>query len=181
MCLLLDHGLRASEVADLQVTDLDLIWELLRFYRWKVAMSQTHRLTGDTVRATKQYVDASDAPAVGQLLRTTERPRSSELGETISIQGLRDRVQILGARVGVVGLSLHLRYQNIVDGSQTCGRLLPGCTLEEAQQCTKTYRRLSRTPKPCAPTFGASTTPKSVNVCRCAPSWPVAKHARIPR
>lgn len=107
MCLLLDHGLRVSEVADLQVTDLDLSRGLLRFYRRKVAMSQTHRLTSDTLRAAKCYLDAGDAPAVGQLLRTTQRPRSSELGGTISIQGLRDRVRILGARVGVEGLSPH--------------------------------------------------------------------------
>ena len=73
MCLLLDHGLRVSEVADLQVTDLDLSRGLLRFYRRKVAVSQTHRLTSDTLRAAKCYLDAGDAPAVGQLLRTAQR------------------------------------------------------------------------------------------------------------
>lgn len=107
MCLLLDHGLRVSEVADLQVSDLDLSRGLLRFYRRKVAMSQTHRLTSDAARAAKHYVDAGDAPAVGQLLRTTERPRSPILGGSISIQGLRDRVRVLGARVGVENVSPH--------------------------------------------------------------------------
>lgn len=84
MCLLLDHGLRVSEVADLQVTDLDLSRELFRFYRRKVAVSQTHWLTSDTLRAAKCYLNAGDVPAVGQLLRTTQRPRSSEIGGTIS-------------------------------------------------------------------------------------------------
>lgn len=107
MCLLLDHGLRVSEVADLQVSDLDLGRGLLRFFRRKVAMSQTHRLTSDTLRAATRYVDAGDAPAAGQLLRGTERPRSSRLGGSISIQGLRDRVRILGAQIGVERLSPH--------------------------------------------------------------------------
>jgi integrase len=107
MCLLLDHGLRVSEVADLQVTDLDLSRGLLRFYRRKVAMSQTHRLTSDTLQAARRYVDAGDAPAISQLLRAAARPRSVQLGGMISIQGLRDRVRVLGAQVGVQGLSPH--------------------------------------------------------------------------
>ncbi|NTW97202.1 MAG: site-specific integrase, partial [Oscillochloris sp.] len=107
MCLLLDHGLRVSELADLQVADLDLGQGMLRFYRRKVDATQTHRLTGDTLRAARRYVEAGDAPEAGQLLRTTERPRSPQLGAGISIQGLRDRVRILGARAGVAGLSPH--------------------------------------------------------------------------
>jgi integrase len=107
MCLLLDHGLRVSEVADLQVTDLDLDRGLLRFYRRKVALSQIHRLTSDTARAARLYVESGDVPAAGQLLRTIQRPRSSELGGTISAQGLRDRVRILGTQVGVAKLSPH--------------------------------------------------------------------------
>lgn len=107
MCLLLDHGLRVSEVADLQVTDLDLSRGLLRFYRRKVALTQTHRLSSDTLHAMRRYADAGDAPAVGQLLRTTLGPGATELGGGISAQGLRDRVRILGVRVGVAGLSPH--------------------------------------------------------------------------
>lgn len=87
MFLLLDHGLRVSEAADLQVTDLDISRGLLRFYRRKVAMSQTHRLSIDTLHAAKNYLDARAAPAVGQLLRTVQRPRSSELGGAISMSG----------------------------------------------------------------------------------------------
>jgi len=107
MTLLLDLGLRISEVTDLQVRDLDLARGVLRFYRRKVALTQTHRLTRDTLRAATRYVDAGDAPASGQLLRRTTRAHAVELGGTISIQGLRDRVRILGRRVGIVGLSPH--------------------------------------------------------------------------
>jgi integrase len=107
MCLLLDHGLRVSEVADLQVADLDLCAGLLRFYRRKVALTQTHRLTADTLCAARRYVEAGDAPSAGQLLRTSAGPRSPELGGGVSVQGLRDRVRVLGERVGAPCLSPH--------------------------------------------------------------------------
>ncbi|PDV98963.1 tyrosine-type recombinase/integrase [Candidatus Chloroploca asiatica] len=107
MCLLLDHGLRVSEVADLQVRDLDLERGLLRFYRRKVDATQTHRLTGDTLRAVRRYAAAGDLRTEGQVLRATTGPRAVNLGGPISIQGLRDRVRLLGQRVGVAGLSPH--------------------------------------------------------------------------
>jgi integrase len=107
MCLLLDHGLRVSEVADLQVRDLELSRGLLRFYRRKVAVTQTHRLSRDTLRAAQRYADAGDLPTDGQLLRATVKPRATQLGGPIAAQGLRDRVRILGTRVGVAGLSPH--------------------------------------------------------------------------
>jgi integrase len=107
MCLLLDHGLRVSEVADLQVRDLDLERGLLHFYRRKVDTTQTHRLTADTLRAAQHYIEAGDALAAGQLLRTTAGPRSVELGAGISAQGLRDRVRILGSKLGLTTLSPH--------------------------------------------------------------------------
>lgn len=107
MCLLLDHGLRVSELVDLQVENLDLDQGLLRFYRRKVAMTQTHRLTRDSLRATRCYVESGDAPTSGQLLRSTRRARSTELDGPISGQGLRDRVRLLGGHIGVSALSPH--------------------------------------------------------------------------
>lgn len=107
MCLLLDHGLRVSEVADLKVTDLDLSRGLMSFYRRKVAKVQVHKLTRDTVRAARRYYDAGDAPAAGQLLRTVERRGADTLGGPLSVQGARELVARLGRRVGAEGLSPH--------------------------------------------------------------------------
>ncbi|MEI7772141.1 MAG: tyrosine-type recombinase/integrase [Chloroflexales bacterium] len=106
MCLLLDHGLRVSEVADLQVTDLDTARGLLAFYRRKVDTIQTHQLTPATQRAAKRYMD-QDAPAAGQLISTVERRRATTLGGAISIQGIRELVARLGGAAGVAGLSPH--------------------------------------------------------------------------
>ena len=48
MCLLLDHGLRVSEIAILTRAALDLKAGTFTFYRPKVNKTQTHELTPDT-------------------------------------------------------------------------------------------------------------------------------------
>lgn len=54
-CLLLDHGLRCGEAALLKVEHIDFArWEL-RFERPKVNLTQTHKLTADTIRALTAY------------------------------------------------------------------------------------------------------------------------------
>ena len=106
MCILLDHGLRASELAGLAVTDIDLAAGLVTFYRSKVDKTQTHKLTPDTARALRRYFDAGDAPAVGALLRASAGPgRLTHAGMTA--RRLSERVRTLGADVGAVGLSAH--------------------------------------------------------------------------
>ncbi|WP_129631048.1 tyrosine-type recombinase/integrase [Candidatus Oscillochloris fontis] len=107
MCLLLDHGLRSSEVADLQVTDLDLAQGVLRFYRRKVHMTQTHRLSRATLRAAQRYVEAGDAPANGILLRTIAKPYSQKLGGPINAVAIGGLVRRLGVRIGLYRLSPH--------------------------------------------------------------------------
>ena len=106
MCLLLDHGLRAGEVAGLQVADLDLGAGELRFYRPKVDKIQTHRLTRDALRAARAYVEAGDCPPAGPLLRSSRR--GGELGPAgMSERAISERVRVLGEAVGVAGLSAH--------------------------------------------------------------------------
>jgi integrase len=106
MCLLLDHGLRVSEVADLQVTALDLAQGLLTFYRRKVDKEQTHRLSRDTLQAARRYVEAGDAPDVGPLLRQSDR-QGGLTAAGMSTRGIAARVEALGERVGLLGLSPH--------------------------------------------------------------------------
>jgi integrase len=105
MCLLLDHGLRCGEVAGLQVTDFNLTAGELHFYRPKVDKTQTHRLSRACLRAAKAYF-AVDAPAIGSVLRASRK--NGELNKSgMSEQAITERVRILGAQIGVVGLSAH--------------------------------------------------------------------------
>lgn len=105
MCLLLEHGLRCGEVAGLSVSDFDLQAGELRFYRPKVDLMQTHRLTPDTLAAARAYFQ-SDAPTSGPVLRGSRKDgRLHEAG--MSGRAITKRVAELGRAIGVEGLSAH--------------------------------------------------------------------------
>ncbi|MCX6032100.1 MAG: tyrosine-type recombinase/integrase [Chloroflexi bacterium] len=106
ICLLLDHGLRVGELARLTVADFDLAAGELRFYRPKVAKTQTHRLTPDTLRALRAYIDAGDAPAMGPLLRAS-RKGGALTNAGLTARAITGRVRDLGAVGGLAGLSAH--------------------------------------------------------------------------
>lgn len=103
MCLLLDHGLRCGEVAGLRVEHVNLRTGAFTFYREKVDLEQTHKLTTDTFRALYAYL-TYDAPT-GSLLMGSRK--SGLLEGRMSVRAINKRVEILGARVGVVNLSPH--------------------------------------------------------------------------
>ena len=105
LCLLLDHGLRVGEAARLAVTDFDLQAGVLRFFRPKVTKTQVHRLTQAALQAARAYF-AQDAPSAGAVFRSSLR------GGGLGDGGMRERainrrVGVLGARVGLDGLSPH--------------------------------------------------------------------------
>lgn len=105
MCLLLDHGLRVSEVAGLEVGHFDLKEGRLQFYRPKVDKEQTHKLTADTLRAAHSYFDR-DAPAIGPVLRSSRKDGTlTNVG--MSTRAITERVRVLGEQVGIEGLSAH--------------------------------------------------------------------------
>ncbi len=60
MCLLLDHGLRCGEAALLEVNDFNPKEGTLNFYRPKVDKEQTHKLTADTLRALRAWLDSGE-------------------------------------------------------------------------------------------------------------------------
>lgn len=106
MCLLLDHGLRVSEVAGLQVTDFDLPAGELRFYRPKVDKVQTHRLTADTLQAAQAYF-ADGAPAIGRAILAS-RKGSELVSRPMSKRAITKRVRYLGQQfLGLEDLSAH--------------------------------------------------------------------------
>lgn len=107
MCLLLDHGLRCGEIAGLTVGAFNLVEGTFTFYRQKVDKVQTHKLTRDSLRAARAYLNldaplAADAP----LLRGSKK--DGELTEArMSERAITKRVNVLGSKVGVIGLSAH--------------------------------------------------------------------------
>jgi integrase len=104
IALLADLGLRVGELAGLEVGCIDLRRGTLTFYREKVHTTQTHSLSADALAAARAYM-ASDAPASGQLLRGSRK--NGELWKGMSVRAIRERVGLLGERIGVGDLSPH--------------------------------------------------------------------------
>jgi integrase len=109
MCLLLDHGLRVGEVAILTAKSFDLKSGSMMFYRPKVNKVQTHELTASTRRAAIAYI-TQDAPAEGSLWRKSHKGTaelSGQLSADSAERALNKRVELLGRRAGIEGLSPH--------------------------------------------------------------------------
>jgi integrase len=112
MTLLLDHGLRVGELARLTVDNFDLKAGELRFYRPKVDKTQIHVLSREALAAARSYL-ASDAPALGSIWRSSASKRDGKAlqGQLtksgMSARALTERVTVLGALVGLAGLSAH--------------------------------------------------------------------------
>lgn len=107
MCLLLDHGLRAGEVALLTVANIDLKKGMIvGFYRPKVDKVQNNKLSADALTALRAYFDNNDAPALGALLRGSRK--GGKLDQAgMSETCITERVRKLGADLGIQGLSAH--------------------------------------------------------------------------
>ena len=104
MTLLLDHGLRVGEIARLQAADVDLVTGQLRFFRPKSKKWATIELTKRALDALTSYMQ--DSPLIGALLRSSNK--AGRLGAVgMSERAIQERVGVLGARVGVAGLSPH--------------------------------------------------------------------------
>lgn len=100
MCLLLDHGLRAGEVADLDVSSINLRSGQLTMYRHKVDKTQIHDLTPDTYQAARLYL-ADCEPGQGPLfIGICSKAR-------INTRSINERVAQLGEAIGIKGLSPH--------------------------------------------------------------------------
>ena len=105
MHLLLDLGLRAGEVAGLEMRDVNLQTGELHFYRPKVDKVQTHRLPTGALRVVRTYI-AQDALPQGPLLRASRK--GGELTKAgMTTRAITARVRTLGEQLGVHGLSAH--------------------------------------------------------------------------
>lgn len=109
MCLLIDHGLRVGEVAILTAKSFDLKAGTVTFYRPKVSKTQTHELTAATRRAVVAYL-SHDAPAEGIIWRRSCKGTSKLSGQLSPVsaeRALTKRVELLGRKAGIEGLSAH--------------------------------------------------------------------------
>ena len=107
MALLLDHGLRAGEVAGLTMENLDLSAGLLKFFRSKVAKTQTHRLSADFRRAALSYTKfIGFLNPAEPILRRLNR-NGDLLSTALSPRGISLRVTELGKALGIEHLSAH--------------------------------------------------------------------------
>lgn len=93
MCILLDLGLRASEVANLKTDQIDD--DTITFYRQKVNRTQTLRLTPDTLAALDDYPLQN-----GALIRASKKD-GQLLDKGMSARAISARVQHLGYLIGV--------------------------------------------------------------------------------
>lgn len=107
VCLLLDHGLRVSEICDLNRGSIDLTAGLLRFYRRKVDLTQTHQLTTDTWQAARAYLadrdPAGDLEASAPLFAGTSRAKARRY----STRSVNNRIRMLAQPLGLTTLSPH--------------------------------------------------------------------------
>ena len=106
MCLLLDHGLRCGEVADLTPANVSLSEGLLTFRREKVKKVQKHQLTGETLLALLRYYEVA-TPGERLLLGSRKGHEGVHLEGTMSRRAITKRVGTLGTRLGITGLSAH--------------------------------------------------------------------------
>ncbi|HWR64990.1 MAG TPA: tyrosine-type recombinase/integrase [Bellilinea sp.] len=108
MALLLDHGLRAGEVAGLTIENLDLRAGTLRFYRPKVGKTQTHRLSADVRRAGLSYTKFMSAESPkSALLRSVKKGGERPGIAALTTRGITLRVAELGKALGIENLSAH--------------------------------------------------------------------------
>lgn len=106
MALLLDLGLRVGEVALLEVVDFNLKENAVRFYRPKVGIGQTHRMTPDLRKAVQAWIESGDCPPFGPVLRGS-RKGGALTDSGMSERAITERVRTLGDAIGVSGLSAH--------------------------------------------------------------------------
>lgn len=73
VCLGLEHGMRASELATLQVEDIDMTAGTIRIYRHKTGLEQFDHIQGNSLLALDAYFAEGDAPDSGPLLRGSRK------------------------------------------------------------------------------------------------------------
>jgi integrase len=100
MCLLLDHGLRVGEIADLNIDSLNIPTGQITIYRHKTNKTQIHDLSPDTYTAARLYLADCEPGQVPLFVGICSKMR-------VNVRSLNERVGQLGEAIGIMGLSPH--------------------------------------------------------------------------
>lgn len=103
VCLLLDHGLRCGEIAQLPINAINLDTGILTFYREKVDKMQTHELTRDTWIAARRYFEIAKPE---KFLLMGSR-KGGTLQGRMSDRAITARMKKLCSDIGIEGASAH--------------------------------------------------------------------------
>jgi integrase len=105
IALLLDQGLRISELHGLDVESIDLKTGLLTFYRKKVNKTQKHTLSGDAMTAAEDYLHGNNIDSGPLIRRLGFDGLLTDV--RLSQRGIRACVKILGKKAGIPDLTPH--------------------------------------------------------------------------
>lgn len=107
MCVLLEHGLRASEVSLMTVDNVNLDEGKMTFYRPKTKQTDTHKLTADSIKALSEYIRL-DRPESTDVPLFVSGKRNGELkANGISTRTVTRIVNEAGNSIGIERLSAH--------------------------------------------------------------------------
>ena len=103
LILLLDLGLRVSEVADLQADDFNSEMGMLEVYRRKTDTTTTFELLHGKLKTMRAYFDK--VKPLGQLLKGSRK--GGKLKGRMSSRAIRYRVKKMGESIDIDNLSPH--------------------------------------------------------------------------
>jgi integrase len=112
MAILLDHGLRISEVIGLKKSNFNMQDRTFTFYRPKTNRTDTHRMTEDTFNAAKKYFDMiQDVIQFDKndsiWTSITRKNDQFEIRKGLAKVSAQKRVTTLGKNIGIEKFSCH--------------------------------------------------------------------------
>jgi len=107
LCLMLDHGLRVSEVEALTAGSVDMDARSLTINRLKTSTTDLHDLTEDSYSALVDYMELiTDRPASAPLIAGSRKSGKLTDGG-MSVRAINKRIQVIGQQFGIENLSPH--------------------------------------------------------------------------
>jgi len=103
LLLFTELGLRVGELHSLECANFNLEAGTITFYREKVGIEQTHKLTSRLLEAAKDYITNY---ANGLLWRGSIQGHGLT-NQKLSIRAINKRIRLLGSKVGIATLSPH--------------------------------------------------------------------------
>jgi integrase len=107
MCILLDHGLRVSEISSLAIENVDLQTKQMVFCRRKTGRVSRHNLRGRAWQCLVEYMAKDNQTKSGPLFIASCKSGILLPGHGLTVRAINQRVLQLGRAVGLINLSPH--------------------------------------------------------------------------